>query len=406
VRSGLKVLFLVSRYAPHAIGGSERVAETLAKTLIAAGNDVVVLTTLVNDDPEERLVDGVRVRAIPLRNVYDFGRPAVGILKPLWHLIDSSNYLMKAAVARVIREERPDVMHSHLVTGFSPTAWDVAYDAGVPIVHTLHDHYVICARSSMAIGGHACHRQHLDCAILSRPRIRASRRVDAVVGVSEYILRRHREFGAFETHETSVIPNPCHLVDTRANRPAETGHTPGQVRFGFMGRIESNKGIDLLLSASRALPATGWSMTIAGSGDPAFTSRLRAEYENAAVSFVGRVDPATFLSRIDALVVPSTFPETFGMSAAEALAMGVPVVASTIGALPELIKEGHNGFLFDPAVPGALENRLRQIVENPATISSMTDACRASVSAFSAASVAGRYSDLYRHVTRGRRTSP
>jgi glycosyltransferase involved in cell wall biosynthesis len=169
----------------------------------------------------------------------------------------------------------------------------------------------------------------------------------------------------------------------------------GGLRLGFLGRIELNKGVDLLLAASRALPASGWTLSIAGSGEPAFTKQLQQEYGSANISFVGRVEPRAFLSEIDVLVVPSTFPETFGMSAAEALAMGVPVVASTIGALPELVQDGRNGFVFDPDVPGALDQLLSRIVANPAMIAKMSEACRESVAGFAPPSVARQYAAVY-----------
>jgi glycosyltransferase involved in cell wall biosynthesis len=391
----MKVLFLVSRYGPHGIGGAERVAATLARSLGDQGHEIVVLTTEFEGDPPERTLDGIRVRSIPLRNVYDFAQPGPRALKPLWHLIDSSNPMMKAAVAAVIREERPDVIHSHLITGFSPSAWDAAAGEGIPIVHTLHDHYVICARSSMARRGIPCTSRHLDCALLSRPRIRAARRVDAVVGVSRYILERHREFGAFTSNRSFVIPNPCHLVRNPEPGPPPDAVRSGSVRFGFLGRLEVNKGIDRLLAASVGLASSGWTLSVAGSGEAHHVSRLRREFESPRISFVGQVDTERFLSQIDALVVPSTSPETFGMAAAEALAMGVPVLASTVAALPELIEDGRNGFLFNPFEEGALQRLLARIVADPMMIAGKSDACRASVSALAPAQVARRYAEVY-----------
>src|SRR4051812_5140130 len=120
----MKILFLSSRYPPNSIGGAERVAHTLATALKADGDDGVVLTTAVIPDEADRFVDGIRVRPIPLANVYDFSRPGARLLKPLWHAIDCDNRFMRERVARMIREEAPDVVHTHLITGFSPSAWD------------------------------------------------------------------------------------------------------------------------------------------------------------------------------------------------------------------------------------------------------------------------------------------
>jgi glycosyltransferase involved in cell wall biosynthesis len=392
----VKIVFLVSRYAPHAVGGAERVAQTLARSLVGLGHDIVVLTTSIGGDEGERLVDGVRVHAIPLRNVYDFSGPGAASLKPVWHLLDSRNPFMRRAIDRVLADEQPDLIHSHLVTGFSPVAWEVAKARGIRTVHTLHDHFVICARSSMALRGTACRNQHLVCTALAAPRIRSARNVDAVIGVSRYIIEQHRKYGAFMTNPAEVIPNPCHLVGLPSSpRAPISGRS---IRLGFLGRLERNKGIDRLLAATRALLPGGWTLDVAGSGDDPFASALRAEYASDLVRFRGRVVPEAFLSEIDLLVAPSTFPETFGMSVAESLALGVPVVASTVGALPELISHGVNGFLVDPFENGALSGLLARIIESRSMIASMADACRASVAGFEPDAVARQHEKLYQRV--------
>ena len=72
--SGVKVLILSSKYPPHGVGGAERVAQTLAETLVSEGHQPVVLTLSRQDNEPEREVGGVRVRTIPLRNVYSFSQ--------------------------------------------------------------------------------------------------------------------------------------------------------------------------------------------------------------------------------------------------------------------------------------------------------------------------------------------
>jgi glycosyltransferase involved in cell wall biosynthesis len=390
----VKVLLLTSRFAPHAGGGAERVVQTLAEQLLGDGHDVVVLTTAFEEGERDRVVGGVRVRVVPLRNVYDFAESSrKGLLKPLWHAIDSNNPFMKHSVANVLSEEKPDVLHSHVLTGFSPSAWHAARDCGIPIVHTLHDHYVLCARSSMAIDGVACSARHLDCSVLSVPRIRAARAVSAVVGVSDFILRRHYEFGAFLNVPSSVIANPCHLVG-RVPKPFVGG---GPLQIGYLGRIEANKGPQLLLDALSALGPDGWAVRLAGTGEPEYVDTLR-RYPSEQVSFVGQVEPQDFLSNLDVLVVPSLVPETFGMSAAEALACGVPVVASTRGALPEIVSDGQNGFLFDPADPGALGSILRRLLTQREALSSMRSACRESAARFAPRVISREYQKVYASV--------
>lgn len=381
----MKILLFSSRYAPHGNGGAERVTRTLAQGLRQAGVDVVVLTLAMGSDDPDRVVDDIRVRSIPLRNVYGLSDP-IQPLKPLWHALDSLNPLMRSGIDRLIVEERPDLVNTHLLTGFSPVAWEVARARSIPVVHTLHDYYLLCARSTMAVDGVLCVRQHLDCALLSMPRIRSTRNVQAVVGVSPFVLQRHAAHGAFRNALSTVIPNPCHLVGTPPSAPTDTG----VMRFGFMGRLEPAKGLHLLLDAAATLPRGGWSLSIAGAGSRPATPSAAHE----SVTFVGRVDPRVFLSSIDVLVVPSLVPETFGLSAAEALAMGVPVIASTRGALPDLIVPGRNGWLFDPDVGGSLAESMRQRLTHPPS-AGMREFCRDSVAHLDPSRIVGLYRDLY-----------
>jgi len=395
----MKILLVSSRYAPHVSGGAERVAQTLVETLASLGHEPVVLTTQHGKEPLERTVGGVRVRAVPLRNVYDLSRKQrPRSLKPLWHVIDSWNPFMTRSVARIIQEERPDVIHTNLVTGFSPSVWSVARDAGVPVVHIALDHYVICARSGMAIDGVQCASQHASCALLSVPRVRAARTISAVIGPSEYVLRRHRQYRAFDGIPSFVIPFPCDLTRGPDEEPAARCGRGGPLRIGIMGRVEENKGVRLLLDAAARLPSNGWNLRIAGWGDPAFVAALQARYANPLLEFVGPVDPRSFLASLDLLVFPSLVPDTFGMSAAEALTMGVPVIASTRGALPEMIEKGRNGFLFDPDEEGSLDRVLQQAVRDPAGVRRLAAASIESAARFDPKSVTERYLDVYRSI--------
>ena len=391
----MKVLMLSSRYEPYARGGAERAARTLASHLRQIGYEVVVLTVSGDGEAGDRVVDDVRVRAVPLWNIYDLGTSQPAVLKPIWHLADAYNPVMQSAVARVIAEELPDVVHTQLLTGFSASAWTAARNAGVPIVHTLHDHYVLCSRSTMSVNGVPCEGRHLECAILAQPRMAASRSVTWVVGVSAYILDWHRRFHAFDGVRSSVIPNPCHLVGA----PTEGRVRSDQFRFGFMGRLERAKGIELLIQSMESLPPD-CTLAVAGAGEPEFVDHLRSMAKGRNVDFVGIVDPASFLRQVDVMVVPSVGLESFGLSAAEALAMGVPVIASSRGALPELVKPERTGWVFDPGDQHALARVMGAVAANRDRLAAMSAECRQSVQLYDPAAIAASYGHVYESIAR------
>jgi glycosyltransferase involved in cell wall biosynthesis len=98
---------------------------------------------------------------------------------------------------------------------------------------------------------------------------------------------------------------------------------------------------------------------VAGKGEAGFAEALRAEYPAPAIEFAGHVEAAAFYDRVDVAVVPSLWNEPFGLTVLEALARGLPVIASRRGGIPELFAHGAAGCLVDPAQPGSLGRALR-----------------------------------------------
>jgi glycosyltransferase involved in cell wall biosynthesis len=132
--------------------------------------------------------------------------------------------------------------------------------------------------------------------------------------------------------------------------------------IAYAGRISPEKGIDTLLTAAGR---TGLPVRIAGStsGNLEFD-----EMTPPNVSFVGFLDRdrlAGFYQKARFSVVPSICFETFGLVAAEAMSYGLPVIASRIGALPEIVEDGVTGFLFTPGNSEELAGKMKLLWENP-----------------------------------------
>jgi glycosyltransferase involved in cell wall biosynthesis len=118
------------------------------------------------------------------------------------------------------------------------------------------------------------------------------------------------------------------------------------------------------------------------------------------IDFVGIVDPASFLRQVDVMVVPSVGLESFGLSAAEALAMGVPVIASSRGALPELVKPERTGWVFDPGDQHALARVMRAVADDRGRLAAMSAECRQSVQLYDPSAIAASYGHVYESIAR------
>jgi glycosyltransferase involved in cell wall biosynthesis len=120
--------------------------------------------------------------------------------------------------------------------------------------------------------------------------------------------------------------------------PVEIG-LERQLTVGFMGRVEAEKGIDVLCAAWAELKKHGIKLLIAGSGRAAYIQHLQDQYDVPAACFLGTQAPETFFPTVDLVVVPSRAFEGLGNVAFEAMVFGRPVIVSDQGGLPEIPDE-------------------------------------------------------------------
>ena len=135
----------------------------------------------------------------------------------------------------------------------------------------------------------------------------------------------------------------------------------------------AEKGVDVLLDAAARLPA-GVRVRLAGSGRAERAVRARVAAEALPVDVLGPLPPsgvAAQLREATVAVLPALWEENCPMAVLEAAAAGVPVVASAIGGIPELVGEGVTGLLVPPGDAGALATALTRVVRDPAGAAAM-----------------------------------
>jgi glycosyltransferase involved in cell wall biosynthesis len=345
---GAVILLLHNRY--RTTGGEERVVEDL-RWLIGEhlGEEVELL------ERDSALLG--RARA------------AVGLLR---------GGLEPEDVGAAVRRTGARIVHAHnLHPSLGWRALAAAREAGARVVLHLHNYRLVCAVGTCFTEGEDCTRCHgrdtlpgvrRNCrgtgpeaavygAALALWQGRIAAQVDRFVVPSAFALGRLRELGApVDAARTSVVP---HVVRDIADGPRFDPGGPALVA----SRLAVEKGVDVAIDACRI---AGRSLVVAGDGP--LRAELEARAAGADVRFVGRLDPARLAElRTDASValVPSRSAETFGLAAAEAMAAGVPVVASRIGALPELI--GDDRQLVAPGDAAALAAAMGAVPEGAAT---------------------------------------
>ncbi|HET7045372.1 MAG TPA: glycosyltransferase family 4 protein [Gaiellaceae bacterium] len=277
-----------------------------------------------------------------------------------------------ARLVRLLRRERPRVVHTHLVHA-DAYGLPAARLARVPAtVSTKHGFNAFRESRAFAAADRALARL-------------ATANVAISQGLADYLA-------ATEGFAAGSFRIVHYGIEAGAEPPAP----PREPRLAAVGRLIPVKGFDVLLEAFAAARKELPELTLELAGD----GPLRAELERAApggVTFLGRVSPvAPLYERSLAAVVPSR-GEGFGMVALEAMERGRAVIGSRVGGLPELVEDGVTGLLVPPDDPEALAHALQALGGNPARAAAMGAAGRArALAAFGADRPAEALDALYR----------
>jgi glycosyltransferase involved in cell wall biosynthesis len=360
-----KLLVVNVYYPPQAIGGATRVVHDNVRSLVADGRfDVAVFTSTDGGAAPYTLStyaqDGVRVTAVavPWRDDID------GVL---------DDPAMGAAFAHYLASERPDLIHFHCVQRLTIAVVDAARETGIPYLITAHDGWWVSDEQFIAdrfgtprlfaFGDPSGTRRRLGASAEARmrrvaPALAGARRV---LAVSEPFAALHRECGL---PDAIAVPNGLSgTIEARRTPSAGT-----RLRLGFVGGMHDHKGWRLIEAALRSEPFDAFDLTVVDHAMPAGTTETTL-CGATPVTFIPRVAPenvADLYGRIDVLLAPSLWPESFGLVTREALACGCWVVASDRGAIGTDIVAGENGFVVDAAGPDALVAALRTIAADPA----------------------------------------
>lgn len=345
----MRILIVHSRYLSGPASGENRVVDDETRLLSEAGHDVHVW------QPEPHPGGPADLLRMGLGSVWSTEAAA--------------------AVRRVIRRERVAVVHCHnLFPQLSPAVIRVAHAEGVPVVVTLHNYRLLCLPATLLREGEICedcvgrrvpwpgvvHRCYRDSWLGSgslatslslHDRLGTFDRVTLFLAVAEFVRKKHIEGG---------IGADRIRVKSNFAWPSPRREGPGAY-FLFLGRLASEKGLGTILEAWRDVPEE---LVVVGDGPDSARSRSTAP---PGVRFLGTVSADAvpdILSRARALVLPSVWYEAQPRVVLEAYAAGVPVVASRIGGLEDLVAHERTGLLVEPWDPADWKRAIRVLADD------------------------------------------
>jgi glycosyltransferase involved in cell wall biosynthesis len=364
----MKILIISSLYPPHVIGGAEKAAAQLAEALVRCGHVVVVVSLHPGSSEVVEDRNGVRVYRLPVDNFYwPFGRKNKpnGFYRLAWHIREMWNPVAARRLGKILDVEMPDVVNTHNVCGFSLAAWRQVKRRKVRLVHTLHDYYLMCPRCTLFDKGRNCEKRCLSCKVLTFNRRRLSQLPDSVVSVSQHALHEHLRRHYLEDVRSTVIYNIQDTFKSVLPQTQDDRQLSGDLVFGFIGKVEEEKGIETLLAATRQLHRSNWRLKIAGTGLDGYVDKLAKRFPDPRIEWLGFTDAAKFYSFVDVVVIPSLWAEPLPYVCVESLHAGKSLICASSGGIPEIARLSNFVEFFPAGNANALAEKMNLALSSP-----------------------------------------
>ncbi|MCU0866939.1 MAG: glycosyltransferase [Planctomycetes bacterium] len=396
----MRLLFVIHQFFPDCRSGTEQYCLAVARAARDAGDEVTILSLNWDHDrdwPPIRLMelpyDGFRVLRL------DHWRR----INPNDVLRDYDNRHVEGWFRAVLDDVRPAAVHFFHLRQLGSGLIRVAREAGLRTVVNLMDFWFLCPRFTLLrADGTLCQGppnrgagcipcQHPELAdtwpqsgpaalssdpparlraLLDRPaaQLRALAMADAVVAPSHFLAGMFARNG-FPAERITVVPYGLAAGRITA-RPVSRPRTP--LQLGFCGVLSPWKAPHVAIEAVRGSDAKVSLHLHGNAEEPMFADYIRGLRQLAGddprITFDGAFDEAaasTVFAGLDALVVPSTWYENTPFVVLEAFAAGIPVLASDLGGLSEVVQHGHNGLLFPAGDAMALRALIERLVDEP-----------------------------------------
>lgn len=343
----VRVLHVVNSFAA-ANRGQLKIVTAIVDGLDRRRYEVEVLAT----NPGDELIDELRRRNIPCLQI-DWPH---GLRQPLAAL----NFF------RLLGRERIDIVHQHVLSRAMP--W-ITSMAGIKSVVHLHG--------------------AIDEGTGKQLSLRRLKHVHAVLATSEYVA---------QDIVAPIVRTAYPCVQLRNLPPAKS---PGSTfTIGTAARLEPVKNLAGLLRAFSQLKSANCVLQIAGDGSERATLESRTRELGIAdrVQFLGwRADIDSLLQQWDCFVLPSV-EEGFGISVLEAMAAGLPVIATSVGGMREIVTNGQDGLLVPANDDGALADAMRRLISDPTLRSRLGANARKRSEHFSPERLAQTVDEVYRQL--------
>jgi len=373
----MKILFLVHEFYPEFHGGTEKIIFNNALMAQKNGFKVKVITySFYNDSfydhenmgifSKEFTYQGIPVFAYKYKNQPDDINIGLG------------NQILYEFAQTIIDAEAPDIIH----VGHPMRVHEfvrAAKDKNIPYIITLTDFFLLCPKVILAPDNNSlCSgpKNGTACKVLCKEfdevfiqkRLHESHRILSnskfIISPSNFVALKFKQ--EFDNVDVRIINHGIRFKNIQQNNNVYA--KGNKLTFGYAGNLAYHKGVHILLKAFGEIDNENLKLAIYGSGPEDYVNKLKEiSINDNRITFFGAYSTEQLkdiFNNIDVLITPSVCYENYPLVLHEALASGVPVIASNLGGMAEKITDGFNGFTFKPADSEDLNKYMRKIIDN------------------------------------------
>jgi glycosyltransferase involved in cell wall biosynthesis len=395
IGSNMRILYVCHQFFPDCYTGTERYALELAKQMQRMGHQVCTLTYALKERGGNFTTRGgvahvaYAYEGVPVVALRHLDLDERGGLPGISFDLRDSVILEEAD--RFLAEHKFDILHCVHPMRMGGVL-EAAQKRGIKLVLTLMDFWMICPRVTLQrANGALCDGpdQGRNCVkvcyedsdvserLLKRytNSIKTLGMVDAVLSHSRFLIEVFKQSGV-DTREFVHCPNGFDYAKVNGSKRGRDRRET--INFGFIGTILPHKGVEVLVDAFKRVPLHNISLKIHGGyfGGHEYYSRLQAKADgDKRIEFCGDYEfnnIAQVLDGIDLVVVPSLWYENAPLVIGTAQAFGIPVIATGLGGMKEMVVDGVNGFTFKLGDVEDLADKIRLLAEKPDLLANLS----------------------------------
>jgi len=366
----MKICLINNLYKPYQRGGAERVIELITQGLKSRGYDVLLITTCpINRKPTTCLdsagqTKNQRQKIFYVRALYYNLNFLPKFLRLFWHIIDMFDIGSYLVVKKILKKEKPDLVMTHNLKGIGYLIPRAIKSLNIKHIHTLHDIQLLHP-SGLMIYGKEKQVNNIFAKVYANVCKGLFNSPDIIISPSNWLFKMHQDRGFFIKSRQATLINPT-LISSAFITSREKESV---FRFVYIGQVEEHKGILFLIKVFKMLCEDlengKCQLIIIGDGLKLEQAKKLSVNEDK-IRFLGKIkhkDLQIEMEQFNALIVPSLCYENSPTVIYEALNTGLPVIASAIGGIPELVNNTA-GILFKPGNSNDLMQQMKWAIEH------------------------------------------